>query len=69
MSAFGHVRLLYDNARSHISELVKQFLKLEKGTVLPRQPHSPDLALYDFFLFPKLSSSSQVVVTSPDHDN
>ncbi|XP_062593106.1 histone-lysine N-methyltransferase SETMAR-like [Saccostrea cucullata] len=54
VSGFRHVRLLYDNAPSHTSELVKQFLKSEKVTVLPHPPYSPDLAPCDFFLFPKL---------------
>ncbi|XP_062582211.1 histone-lysine N-methyltransferase SETMAR-like [Saccostrea cucullata] len=54
VSGFRHVRLLHDNAPSHTSELVKQFLKSEKVTVLPHPPYSPDLAPCDFFLFPKL---------------
>ena len=54
VSGFRHVRLLHDNAPSHTSELVKQFLKSEKVTVLPHPPYSPDLAPCDFFVFPKL---------------
>lgn len=54
VSGFRHVRLLHDNAPSHTSQLVKQFLKSEKVTVLPHPPYSPDLAPCDFFLFPKL---------------
>lgn len=41
----------------HISELVKQFLKSEKETVLPQPPYSSDLATCDFFLYSKLNMS------------
>ena len=67
MSGFRHVRLLHDNAPSHTSELVKQFLKSGKVTVLPHLPYSPDLSPFDFFsFFQNLKSSYLVVVTSPD---
>lgn len=56
VSGFRHVRLLYIYAPSHTAELVKQFLKLEKFTVLPHQPYSPDPAPCDFFLFPILKN-------------
>ena len=49
-----YVRLLYDNAPAHKSAVVTEFLKLKKVTVLPHPTYSPDLALCDFFLFPKL---------------
>jgi histone-lysine N-methyltransferase SETMAR len=32
----------------------KQFLVKYKMAVIPQPPYSPDLATYDFFLFPKL---------------
>lgn len=54
VSGYRHARLLHDNAPSHTSELVKQFLKSENVTVLPHPPYSPDLAPCDFFLFPKI---------------
>ena len=58
VSGFRHVRLLHDNAPSHTSELVKQFLKSEKVTVLPHLPYSSDLIQFDFFRFPKLKKFS-----------
>lgn len=64
MSSFRHVCLLYDIALSHTTELMKQFLKEEKVTFLPHPPYFPNLALCDFFLFPKISYL--VVVKSPD---
>lgn len=61
MSGLRHVCLLHDNVPSHTSELVKQFLKSEKVTILPQPPYSPDLAPCDFFLFSKLKKSSYMV--------
>ena len=55
-TGFKRVRLLHDNAHAHISAIVTAFLKNEKVTVFPQPPYSPDLALCDFFLFPKLKS-------------
>lgn len=50
-SGFWHVCLLHDNRSSHTSELVKQFLKSEKVTVLSRPSYFPgDLSVCDFFL-------------------
>lgn len=50
-SVSWHVCLLHDNRSSHTSELVKQFLKSEKVTVLSRPPYFPgDLSVCDFFL-------------------
>ena len=46
--------LHHDNAPSHTSHVVQQFLA-KHGTAQLQQPsHSPDLALCDFFLFPRL---------------
>lgn len=42
VSGFWYVRLFHDNSTSHIYEVVKKFLKLEKFTILPQQPYSPD---------------------------
>ena len=42
-----------DNAPCHTLFLVWQFLS-NKITVCPHPPYSPDLALCDFWLFPKL---------------
>ena len=55
-TGFKHVRLLHDNAPAHTSAIVTAFLKKKKVTVLPHPPYSPDLAPYDFFLFPKLKA-------------
>jgi len=49
--------LQYDNAPSHSSFLVRDFLAKHAMTVLPQPPYSPDLAPVDFFLFPKPKST------------
>jgi transposase len=49
--------LQHDNAPSHSSFLVRDFLAKHATTVLPQPPYSPDLAPDDFFLFPKLKST------------
>jgi len=46
--------LQHDNAPSHTSVLTHQFLAKNKIAVMPHPPYSPDLALWDFFLFPKM---------------
>ena len=47
----------HDNAPSHSSFLVCDFLAKHATTVLPQPLYSPDLAPADFFLFPKLKST------------
>ena len=42
------------NVPALASEIVTAFWKREKVTVLPNLPYSLDLALCDFFMFPKL---------------
>jgi len=49
--------LQHDNAPSHSSFLVRDFLAKHETTVLPQPPYFPDLAPADFFLFPKLKST------------
>ena len=49
--------LHHDNAPSHSSLLVSQFLAGNKIAVLPHPPYSPDLAPADFFLFPTLKTT------------
>ena len=49
--------LQHDNAPSHSSFLVRDFLAKDATTVLPQPPYSPDLAPADFFLFAKLKST------------
>ena len=46
--------LLHDNALSHNSLIVRQFLSRNQFCVSNYPLHSPDFALCDFFLFPKL---------------
>jgi hypothetical protein len=48
--------LHHDNAPSHTSITVREFLAQNKITTLPHPPYSPDLAPCDFFLFPKLNT-------------
>jgi hypothetical protein len=48
--------LNHDNAPAHALLLTRNFLDNMNTTVLPQPPYSPDLALADFFLFPKLKS-------------
>jgi histone-lysine N-methyltransferase SETMAR len=49
--------LHHDNAPSHTSLLVAQYLTKHNVTTIPHPPYSPDLAPCDFFLFPKLKST------------
>ena len=44
----------HDNAPAHRSFKVSQFLTKNKMSEIPHPPYSPDLALCDFFFFPKL---------------
>lgn len=48
--------LHHDNAPAHSALLIREFCAKNQMTVLPHPPYSPDLALCDFFLFPKLKS-------------
>ena len=41
------VRLLHDNASSHITAIVREYLKQEKVVELPHPPYSPDLVPCD----------------------
>jgi transposase len=49
--------LHHDNAPTHSSFLVRNFLAKNETTVVLQPPYSPDLAPADFFLFPKLKST------------
>ena len=51
---FKHIRLLHGNVTGLASEMVTAFEKKEKVSVLLHLPYSLDLALCDFFMFPKL---------------
>ena len=54
VTGFTHIRLLHGNVPSLASEIVTAFWKKEKVSVLPHLPYSLDLALCDYFMFPKL---------------
>ncbi|VVC30765.1 Transposase, type 1,Winged helix-turn-helix DNA-binding domain [Cinara cedri] len=43
--------LLHDNARPHVSKVVKTYLETLKSDILPHPPYSPDIAPSDFYLF------------------
>jgi hypothetical protein len=49
--------LHHDSAPAHVSLLICDFLANTTTTVLPQPPYTTDLALADFFLFPKLKST------------
>ena len=55
-------RTLQDNAPTHISHLVQQFLAKHGTAQLQQPPYSPDLAPYGFFLFPRLKSSERTPI-------
>ena len=54
VTGFKHIRLLYGNVPALASEIVTAFWKKGKASVLPHLRYSLDLALCDFFMFPKL---------------
>ena len=54
VTGLKHIRLLHGNVPAHASKIVTAFLKKDKVTVLPHLLYSLDLALCDFFMFPKL---------------
>ncbi len=47
--------LLHDNAPSHNTLLIRQFLAKKNVTVLHHLPYLPDLAPADYFLFRRLT--------------
>ena len=52
--------LHHDNVSCHTSLLVRQFLSNKNITVCPHPPYSPDLALCDFWLFPRAKMTMKV---------
>lgn len=46
-----------DNAPSHTSLRVREFLAKHNVATLPQPPYSPDLAPADFFLFPRIKTT------------
>ena len=55
--------LLHDNAPSHTSLIVRQFLTRNQVCVLIHPPYSPNLALCNFSLFPKLKLNGCFLMT------
>jgi hypothetical protein len=49
--------LLHNNAPTHWSLLVKDFIAANSVTTLDHPPYSPELAAPDFYLFPQLKSA------------
>lgn len=49
--------LLHDNARPHIAQPVKNYLKRLKWEVLHHPPYSPDIAPSDYYLFRSMQSA------------
>ena len=49
----------HDNAPAHASLLIRSYLAKRQTSVVPHPPSSPDLAAADFFLFPKLKTTSK----------
>ena len=45
------VILQHDNARPRVFKPVKTYLETLKWEVLPNQPHFPDIATFDYYLF------------------
>jgi len=45
--------LLHDNARPHITKVVKKYLETLKWDVLPHPPYSPDI-VPDYWLFRRM---------------
>ncbi|PNF28730.1 hypothetical protein B7P43_G07777 [Cryptotermes secundus] len=53
----GNWLLHHDNAPAHTALTVRQFLTSNNMVIVPHPPYSPDLALSDFFLFPRMKRS------------
>jgi histone-lysine N-methyltransferase SETMAR len=46
--------LHHDNAPAHTSAIVLEFLQENNVRIIPHPPYSPDLAICDFWIFPRL---------------
>ena len=57
--------LHHDNAPCHTSLLVRQFLSNKNITVCPHPTYSPNLALCDFWLFPKVKVTMKGKIFDP----
>jgi transposase len=58
----------FDNAPCHTSLLVQQFLSNKNIMVCPHPPYSPDLAMYDFWLFPKIKMTMKGICFESIHE-
>jgi hypothetical protein len=47
--------LYHDSTLPHNSVLTQQFMAKQEMAVIPHQPHSPDMAPCDYFIFPKIN--------------
>ena len=54
--ATGDGQLHHNSASAHASRLMQRFLEKHQITQVTQPSYSPDLALCDFWLFPKLTS-------------
>ena len=60
--------LLHDNARPHVTKLVKETLEALRGEVLPHAAYSLDCAPFDYHLFDRwhthLQRNTSILMTS-----
>ena len=57
---------LHDNAPAHSSHLIQHFLAKHGIPVVRQPPYSPDMAPYDFWLFPKLKTAEMNTIPKED---
>jgi len=50
----------HDNAPAHVALSVREFLATKQIIVLEYPAYSPDLALSNFFLFPKIKEKGNI---------
>jgi len=56
-SGLKNIKILHDNAKSHVAKIVETYLNNEGITIIDHPPYSPDLAPCDFWLFSILKQS------------
>jgi histone-lysine N-methyltransferase SETMAR len=49
--------LHHDSVPAHAPLLIRSYLVKHQASIVPHPPYSPDLALVDIFLFPKLKTA------------
>ena len=54
LTGTSRIMILHDNVSAHKTGAVTQYLSENRISTLPHPAYSPDLAPYDFWLFPKL---------------